>query len=77
MSQIEKLYAVLGVGPDGEEGVASYVDPIDNVMKPLVGSLKAVPRMLEVARALEIASGMKLQLVVFSQRGNLETVSKG
>jgi hypothetical protein len=74
MSQIEKLYAVLGVGPDGEEGIVSYVDPIDNVMKPLVGSLKAVPKMLEVARALELTSGMRLQLAVFSQRGNLEMI---
>jgi hypothetical protein len=74
MPKIEKLYAVLGVGPDGEEGVVSYVDPTDNVMKPLVGSIKAVPRMVEIARALEITAGMTLQLVVFSQRGNLEMV---
>ncbi len=68
---IEKLYAFLGVGPDGEEGIASYLDPDDNTLKPLVGSLKAVPRMVEIATALELVSGTSLQLVVFSQRGNL------
>lgn len=74
MPKIEKLFAVLGIGPDGDEGIASYVDPADNIMKPLVGSLKAVPRMVEVAKALEIATGMRLQLVVFTGRGNLEMI---
>lgn len=71
---IEKLYVVLGTGPDGAEGIASYVDPDDGIMKPLVGSLKTVPRMIEIAKALEQVSGVKMQLAVFSQRGNLEMV---
>mgnify|MGYP001461253869 CR=1 FL=1 len=74
---IEQLYAVLGVGPDGIEGIVSYIDPTDNVMKPLVGSAKRIDEMKTIARALQNASGATLQLVVFSQRENLELVSAG
>ena len=72
---IEQLYAVLGVNKDGVEGVATYIDPADNVMKPLVGGLSRLPTIIETAKALALASGIELQLVKFNQRENLDRVT--
>lgn len=71
---IEQLYAILGVGPDGIEGIVTYLDPNDNVMKPLVGSAKRIDEMKSIAIALQNVSGATLQLVVFDQRKNLEMI---
>lgn len=72
---IKELYVVLGMDSDGNEGVATYVDPADNVMKPLVGGRRRVPVLQQVGKALAIASGKELTLAKFTQRGNLEVIT--
>ena len=72
---ITELYVVLGVNTAGVEGVACYVDPADEMMKPLCGGLKKVPTLLTVAKALAVASGQELRLVKFSTRGNLDVIT--
>lgn len=73
--QISELYVVLGVNDAGQEGVACYVDPADSVMKPLCGNRHKVPTLLTVGKALANASGVKLKLVRFMSRGDLEVIA--
>jgi hypothetical protein len=70
--KISEFYVVLGTNDSDVEGVACYVDPQDDVMKPLMGGLQKVPVLMQVAKALASESGRKLQLVKFSNRGNLD-----
>lgn len=69
---IDELYAVIGTNEKGQEGIAGYLDPADGIMKPLVGGLSRVPRIIEAAQALANASGQELKFVKFTRRGNLE-----
>lgn len=74
-SVIDELYVVLGKNAAGDEGIATYIDPDDNVMKPLVGGRARVPVLLQVGKALAIASGIELQFAKFTRRGNLEVLT--
>jgi len=72
---IDALYAVVGKDEDDNEGIAAYLDPATNVMMPLVGGLNRVPHLLQMGKALAIASGRELRLVKFSTRGNLDRLT--
>ena len=72
--KIRELYVIMGVNEEGHEGVASYTSPDTGVMVPMIGSLKRVPELLSVSKALANVTHREFRLVKFSQRGNLDWI---
>lgn len=72
--QIKELYVVIGTNDEGVEGVASYTSPDTEVMVPMIGSLKRVPELLTVGKALANVTGREFRFVKFSKRGNLDWI---
>jgi len=72
---MKELYVILGKNENEEEGVACCADPNTNIMTPLVGSLKRVPVLLTMAKALAITQQQPFRLVKFSKRGNLDWIT--
>ena len=72
--KITDLYVVLGVNEEGVEGVASYTAPETGIMVPMIGSLKRVPELLAVGKALANVTSREFRLVKFSKRGNLDWI---
>jgi hypothetical protein len=68
---IDDLYAVIGTGPDGSEGIACVTDETTGIMTPLVSGEKGVPRLLTSAKAIEVVTGIKFRLVKFTSRENM------
>jgi hypothetical protein len=58
--ELQELYVLVGRNAEGKEGVASYVDPRDGVMKPALGGKGKASELMMIGQALEKESGLKL-----------------
>lgn len=60
--ELQELYVLVGRNAEGKEGVASYVDPRDEVMKPALGGKDKASELMMIGQALENESGLKLTM---------------
>jgi len=72
--EITELFVLVGRNSDGIEGVASFVDPADGVMKPAIGGKSKVEYLLVIGQALANASGLDLQLTKWTTRTDHELI---
>lgn len=64
----------MGTTEEGIEGIASFIDPTDGVMKPAVGGGSKVDYLLVIGQALANASGLDLKLTKWSGRVDHELI---
>lgn len=76
-SKITELYAVLGVNAQGDEGIASAVNPVTRIMEPLIGGEKRLQTVITLAKAGSKESGMIFELVKFTSRESIMTINDG
>jgi len=67
-STITELYVVLGRDNNGNEGIASAVNPVTKIMEPLIGGEGRLKTIATLAKAGSRESGMKFQVAKFSSR---------
>jgi hypothetical protein len=72
--ELQELYIVVGRNSEGKEGVASYVDPRDGVMKPALGGRDRAGGLIEIAQALANESGLSLTMTKWGRIENLEMI---
>jgi hypothetical protein len=72
--EIKELFVLVGRNSDGVEGVASFVDPADGIMKPAIGGASKVDYLLVIGQALANASGLDLQLTKWTGRVDHELI---
>jgi hypothetical protein len=69
--ELNELYVLVGINDAGQEGVASFIDPRDGVMKPALGGQQRVPELEAIGQALANASGHQLRLTRWEGRKNI------
>lgn len=72
--EITELFVLIGRNDEDVEGVASFVDPNDGVMKPAIGGRSKVDYLLVIGQALANASGLDLQLTKWTGRVDHELI---
>ena len=72
---LKELYVVIGRNEKGDEGVASYIDPNDGVMKPAIGGYSRLDYLYTVAQTLSNNSGIELVIAKWSTRELHATVT--
>lgn len=72
--EITELFVLIGRNNEGVEGVASFVDPNDGVMKPAIGGRSKLDYLLVIGQALANASGLELQLTKWTSRVDHELI---
>ena len=75
LSDIQELFILVARGEDGVEGVASYVDPRDGVMKPGLGRRERIPELLVIGQALANESGVPISLTRWSIEPDYERLT--
>ena len=73
--EIKELFVLIGKNSEGIEGVASFIDPNDGVMKPAIGGRSKVNYLLVIGQALANASGLDLQLTKWTERVDHELIN--
>jgi hypothetical protein len=73
-AEIDELYVVVGRDSQGNEGVAIGLADTGQA-EPLLGGRRRVARILELAKILADESGQELNLVKFTKRGTLQTIT--
>lgn len=72
---LKELYVVIGRNEKGDEGVASYVDPSDGVMKPAIGGHSRLQYLYTIAQTLANNSGLELIIAKWASRELHATVT--
>lgn len=75
LMDIQELFILVARGEDGVEGVASYVDPRDGVMKPGLGRRERMPELLAIGQALANESGIPICLTRWSIEPDYERLT--
>lgn len=73
--ELQELYVLVGRNAEGREGVASYVDPRDGVMKPGLGGRARAGELMEIGQALANESGLKLRMTKWVRLEVLDTIA--
>ena len=73
--ELSELFVLIGRNEAGVEGVASFIDPTDNVMKPAIGGRSKLKYLLVIAQALSNASGIELVMTKWGSREDQETIT--
>lgn len=73
MPRIEELYAFVAENADGE-GITAHFDPQQGWLPMIVSRREVVDALREVAQDMATRDGLRIKLVRFSVRTELETI---
>lgn len=73
--ELGELFVLVGRNDEGVEGVASFVDPRDNTMKPAIGGASKLKYLMVIGQALANASGIELTMTKWVNRENHTTIT--
>ena len=63
---MKEIYVVVGQGPDGVEGVATWINPATRMMEPLIGSKEKIDELTAAAKAGAHEARISLRLLKFT-----------
>jgi hypothetical protein len=69
---MEEIYVVVGLGPDGVEGVATWINPATRMMEPLIGSKEKLEQLTAAAKAGAREAKIPLRMLKFTSAEEVE-----
>lgn len=74
-SCLHELFVLVAQNEDGVEGVASFVDPRDGIMKPGIGGRARMQELLGIGQALSNESNVAIHLTRYTLEPDYQRIT--